>query len=134
MKAQTAFEYMVIAIFVLFFLAPIWAYLSHVQTQTSDQFAVSYAKNVVTQIAKKADLVYSQRMDAKVNINVYIPPGVRYINITGNLININIFTRSGYVDVFEESIAQLNGSLPIQEGLYEIMIKAEGDYVNITLT
>jgi hypothetical protein len=133
MRAQTAFEYMVIVIFVLAFLTPIWIYLSQVQNQTNDQFSLSYAKNAVSQIAKKADLVYSQRMDAKVKIGVYIPRGVEYVNITGNEINMRVYSRSGYVDVFDTSIAQLQGNLPAQEGFYWVLIKAEGDYVNITL-
>ena len=133
MKAQTAFEYLIIAIFILAFLTPIWIYLSQIQTQTGDEFALSYAKNAVTQIAKKSDLIYSQRMDAKVKIEVYIPRGVQYINITGNEINMRVLSSSGPVDIFATSIAQLQGSLPTSEGLYLVLIKAEGDYVNITL-
>ena len=133
MKAQTAFEFMIIAIFVLAFLTPVWIYLTQLQNQTMDEFSLSYAKNAVTQIAKKADLVYSQRMDAKVKIEVYIPRGVQDINISGNEINIQVLSSSGPVDVFATSIAQLQGSLPTDEGLYFVLIKAEGDYVNVTL-
>ncbi|MEE9323081.1 MAG: hypothetical protein V3U72_00905 [Candidatus Aenigmarchaeota archaeon] len=133
MKAQTAFEYMVIAIFILAFLTPIWIYLSQLRAQTNDEFVLSYAKNAVTQIAKNADLIYSQRMDATVKIEVYIPRGIQEVNITGNDINMRVISRSGPVDVFATSIAQLQGSLPVQEGLYSVLIKAEGDYVNVTL-
>ena len=134
MRGQTAFEYMVIAIFVLIFITPIWVYLSQVQTQTNDEFKLSYAKNAVTQIAKKADLVYSQRMGAKIRIEVYIPKGIEYINITGNEVNMRVTSMSGSVDVYATSIAQLQGSLPAQEGLYNVLLKAEGNYVNVTLT
>jgi hypothetical protein len=133
MKAQTAFEFMIIAIFVLAFLTPVWIYLTQLQNQTIDEFSLSYAKNAVTQIAKKADLVYSQRMDAKVKIEIYIPRGVQDINISGNEINMQVLSSSGPVDVFATSIAQLQGSLPTDEGLYFVLIKAEGDYVNVTL-
>jgi len=133
MKGQTAFEFMVIAIFVLAFITPIWVYLGQIQTQTNDQFTLSYAKNVVNQIAKKADLVYSQRMDASVKIEVYIPMGVERINISGNEINMHVSSLSGSTDVYATSSAQMQGSLPANEGLYWVLIKAEGDYVNITL-
>jgi len=133
MKAQTAFEYMVMAIFILMFLMPIWVYMTQIQTQTTDEFRLSYAKNAVTQIAKKADLIYSQRLGARIKIDVYIPSGIEYINITGNEINMRIASSAGSVDVFDTSIAQLQGSLPIQEGLYSVLIKAEGSYVNITI-
>ena len=133
MRAQTAFEFMVVAVFVLAFLTPIWVYLSQMQGETNDQFVLSYARNAVTQIAKKADLVYSQRMEARVKIQVYIPAGVQLINISGNEINMRVLSSSGVVDVFDTSIAQLKGSLPTEEGYYWVLIKAEGDYVNVTL-
>ena len=133
MRGQTAFEYMVIAIFVLMFLMPIWVYMSQIQVQTRDEFALSYAKNAVTQIAKKSDLVYSQRLDARIKIDVYIPRGIHYVNITGNEINRRIMPNAGPGDVFETSIAQLQGTLPTSEGLYSILLKAEGNYVNITV-
>ncbi len=133
MRAQTAFEFMVVAIFVLAFLTPIWVYLSQIQGETSDQFVLSYAKNAVMQIAKKADLVYSQRMDARVKMQIYIPAGVQLINISGNEINMRVLSTSGVVDIFETSIAQLQGSLPTEEGYYWVLIKAEGNYVNITV-
>ncbi|MCK5022953.1 MAG: hypothetical protein KAS04_02160 [Candidatus Aenigmarchaeota archaeon] len=133
MRGQTAFEYMVIAIFVLMFLMPIWVYMSQIQVHTNDEFALSYAKNAVTQIAKKSDLVYSQRLDARIKIDVYIPRGIQYVNVTGNEINMRIMTNAGPVDVFETSIAQLQGTLPTSEGLYSILLKAEGDHVNITV-
>jgi hypothetical protein len=133
MRGQTAFEYMIMAIFIIMFLMPIWVYMTQIQTHTADEFRLSYAKNAVTQIGKKADLIYSQRLGAKIKMDVYIPSGVEYINITGNEINMHVVSMSGPVDVFETSIAQLQGSLPAQEGLYTVLIKAEGDYVNITL-
>ncbi len=133
MKGQGAFEFMIIVVFVLAFLTPIWIYLSQIQAQTADQFALAYAKNAVTQIAKKADLVYSQRMDAQVRIEIYVPAGVQEVNISGNEINMRVLSSSGTADVFATSIAQMQGSLPREEGLYIVLIKAEGDYANITL-
>jgi uncharacterized protein (UPF0333 family) len=133
MRGQAAFEFMIIVVFVFAFLTPIWIYVSQVQVQMADQFALSYAKNAVTQIAKKADLVYSQRMDAKVEMEIYIPSGVQEINISGNEINMRMLSSSGVSDIFATSIAQLQGSLPVEEGLYNVLVKAEGDHVNITL-
>ena len=133
LKAQTAFEFMVIAIFIMAFITPLWIYLSRTQAETSDQFSLSYAKNAVTQIAKKADFIYSQRMDASVEMEIYIPRGVKEINISGHEINMRVSTSYGETDVFASSIAQLNGTLPAQEGLYSVIIKAEGDYVSVSV-
>lgn len=133
MKGQTAFEFMIIAIFVLAFMMPLWFYVAQVQSQTSDQITLSYAKNAAVQIAKRADLVYSQRMDASIKIEIYIPAGVEYINIEGNEVVMHVNSISGDTDVYSTSIAQMQGELPAAEGLYWVMIKAQGDYVNISL-
>lgn len=134
MKVQTAFEFMLIAIFVLAFITPIWFYLSQITLQTEDEFTISYAKNAANQIAKKSDLVYSQGSGASVKIEIYIPRNVKEINITGNEINFRLTTSYGETDIFANSIANLTGSLPTREGLYLIMIKSEGEYVNISMT
>jgi len=131
MKAQTAFEYMIIAIIVLGFLTPVWLYISQVQTQSTEQFSLTYAKNAVKKLAENADLVYSQRLGAKVKVGVYIPNGVEGINITGKTVIMKVYSSSGTVDIFETSMANLNGSLPADPGFHWVLIEAMGDYVQI---
>ncbi len=131
MKAQTAFEYMIIAIIVLGFLTPVWLYISQVQTQSTEQFSLTYAKNAVKKLAENADLVYSQRLGAKVKVGVYIPNGVEGINITGKTVIMKVYSSSGTVDIFETSTANLNGSLPADAGFHWVLIEAMGDYVQI---
>jgi hypothetical protein len=132
-KMQTAFEFMVIAMFLLAFITPVWFYAFQIQNASNDEFVFSYAKNAVTQIAKNADLVYSQGKGASVKIEVYIPRNIQEINITGNEINMRILSSSGITDVFATSIAPLQGNLPTQEGLYWVLIKGEEGYVNISV-
>lgn len=131
MKAQTAFEYMIIAIIVLGFLTPVWLYISQVQTQSTEQFSLTYAKNAVKKLAENADLVYSQRLGAKVKVGIYIPNGVEGINITGKTVIMKVYSSSGTVDIFETSMANLNGSLPADAGFHWVLIEAMGDYVQI---
>jgi uncharacterized protein (UPF0333 family) len=133
MRAQVAFEYLVIVIIVLAFLTPLWIYLSQVKTQTVGELSLSYAKNAVKKIADASDLVYSQRLNAKVRIGVYIPRNVQEINITGKMIDMRVLSDSTLVDVFENTKADLNGSLPTNEGFYWILVEAKGDYVQISL-
>ncbi|NIO19416.1 MAG: hypothetical protein GTN76_01370 [Candidatus Aenigmarchaeota archaeon] len=132
MRAQTAFEYMVIAIIILAFLTPMWLYVSQVQNESAEGLSLTYAKNAVKKIAENADLVYSQRLGAKVKVGIYIPRGVEEINITGKTVIMRIYSSSGAVDIFETSTADLNGTLPTTSGFHWVMIEAKGDYVQIS--
>jgi len=131
MKAQTAFEYMTIAIIILAFLTPVWLYVSQVQSESAEQLSLTYAKNAVKKIAENADLVYSQRLGAKVKVGVYIPNGVEDINITGKTVIMKVYSSSGVADIFETSTANLNGTLPTDSGFHWVLIEAKGDYVQI---
>ncbi len=125
---------MVIAMIILGFLVPIWLYVSQVQNESAETLALTYAKNAVKKIAENADLVYSQRLGAKVKVGVYIPNGVEEINITGKTVIMKVYSSSGVVDIFETSAANLNGSLPTTSGFHWILIEAKGDYVQIDMS
>ena len=132
MKAQTAFEYMVIVLLVMAFITPVWYHLNSVQQSTADQFIYTYAKAALNKLKDNADLVYSQRYDARVTIKIYIPPGVQNISISGNDLRMTVYTSDGVQDVFETTTSTVSGSLPTSEGLYTVLLEAKGDYVEIS--
>lgn len=131
-KAQAALEYIIIVSMVLVFMIPIWTYVSSMQSQTSVELALTYAKNTANQIADAANLVYSQGPPAKLKISVYIPYGVENVTIVNSTIKFTIWARPGYSDVFAFSNAQLNGTLPTKEGYYWMDIEATDNIVQIT--
>jgi uncharacterized protein (UPF0333 family) len=124
MKAQPAFEYMLIVIIALAFMIPVWVYVTSVKTETTDELSLSYAKNAVEKMASTADLVYSQGPPAKVKVKVYIPNGVYGFNVTNNTIILDVMYMGNLNPVFGESRARLNGTLPTAEGNYWMQIEA----------
>jgi uncharacterized protein (UPF0333 family) len=134
MKAQAAFEYMLIVILVLAFLVPLWTYTLSVNNEASDELALSYAKNTVESITSAADLVYSQGPPAKVKITVFIPGGVQEANITNRTVALKVQYTTGVTGVFAVSRARLNGTIPTSRGTYWLEIRAvdHADYdINI---
>ncbi len=123
---------MIIVAAVLVFLVPIWAYVSGVQMQAGSELSISYAKNAAEQIADTAGLVYSQGSPAKVNMRVYIPGGVEDVNIIGKTIVLRVRTTAGVSDVFSISIAEMNGTIPSQEGTYLVTVEAKNGFVQIS--
>jgi len=129
---QVAFEYMIIVATVLVFLVPIWAYVSGIQMQAEAELSLSYAKNTAEQIADTAGLVYTQGPPAKVDMRVYIPSGVEDINIINRTVVLRVRTTAGVSDVFSISIAEMNGTIPTQEGTYIVTIEAMDGFVQIS--
>ncbi len=133
MKAQVAFEYMMIFGLALAFAIPVWIYVASVQQGTGEELSASYAENAARQMTSSADLVYSQGSPAKVRLNVYIPSGVDNASITGGrTIVFTVRTSAGPTDIFSSSVANMTGTIPSSEGSYLINIESRGSYVEIT--
>jgi hypothetical protein len=132
MRGQTAFEYMVIVLTIMAFIAPIWYHLNNVQKNTADQFVETYVQSATNKLVDNVDLIYSQRFDARVIVKIYIPPGIDSIGISGNQIGMTYWTQRGLQTIVKPTVAQVQGSLPIKEGLYDVLIEAQGDYVQIS--
>ncbi len=128
-----AMEYLIIVIIVVLFLTPMWLYLAQVRGQANDRYATAYAKNFVKKLSETADMVHSQSMGAKAKISVFVPENVQGINITGNHIRMKVLTTSGTVDVWEDTMGNLNGTIPAVTGLYWVLVESKGDYVQIGL-
>lgn len=134
MKAQTAMEYMIIVGIVLAFMLPLWIYVTTSQQRITTELSITYGKNAIDQIVSAADLVYSQGPPAKVTISVYIPSGIDNITITGNVIIMKVRVDSRLSDLVAVSNTQLNGTLPVSEGTYDIDIEAVDNFVQIIAT
>ncbi|MBI4173703.1 MAG: hypothetical protein HY519_03200 [Candidatus Aenigmarchaeota archaeon] len=132
MRAQAAFEYMVIVGIVLAFLIPVWLYVSSLQARAGEELSISYAENAVQRIAKTADLVFSQGSGARVQTQVYIPGGVESSAIIGRSVILNLRTGQAVSNVTALSIATLNGTIPTSEGSYQMTMEAKTGYVQVT--
>jgi type II secretory pathway pseudopilin PulG len=132
MRAQAAFEYMVIVAIVLAFILPIWAYVSSLEQQTTTQLSLSYAKNAAEKLADTANLVFSQGTPARVEVRVYIPRGVEAVTIVNKTIDFKVQTDGVLSDVTATSSASLNGTLPTREGTYLFAVEAKNGFVQIT--
>ena len=137
MKAQSAFEYLIIISIVISFLIPIWAYVLSTQQRTTDELSLSYANNAVSRIVDTADLVYSQGPPAKVTIRVYMPAGIQRLIFYNNTMVLTVRTSSGFSDVYDTSIAAINVTQGLnetlsEEGTYLLKVEAYGNVVQIS--
>jgi uncharacterized protein (UPF0333 family) len=124
MKAQAAFEYMLVVIIVLGFLVPLWTYTLSMHNEASDELTLSYAKSAVETLTSAADLVYTQGAPAKVKVSVFVPDGVELANITNRTVILKVAYTGGTTGILSTSRARLNGTVPTRRGTYWMEVRA----------
>ena len=132
MKLQVAMEYLLIIGLVLTFIAPLWIYVTVMRNEASNQLDLSYAKLAVDKLAEAADFVYSQGSGASVTIKLYIPSGVVGGSVGNNTIRLDVLYKSSINNVIAMTQANVSGTLPSNEGLYEVKVVCNGSYVQIS--
>jgi len=131
MRGQAAIEYFVVVGLVVMFMIPLWSYIVATQDDIGQEISLSYAQTAAKQIADAASLVHSQGYPAKISIRVYVPDNVLNVSLTQKTVNFNITYAGLLTDVWSRSNADLNGSVPINEGYYNFDIQSMDTYVQI---
>ncbi|MFH0956439.1 MAG: hypothetical protein V1813_01105 [Candidatus Aenigmatarchaeota archaeon] len=127
MKAQAAFEYMLVVLIALAFMVPLWTYMITVNSEASDELSLSYAKDAARMLSSACDLVYTQGPPAKVSLTIFVPSGTVASAITNGTIMFTIRHGGGESVIFAESRARINGTLPASSGSYVMEVSALDD-------
>ena len=133
MKSQVAVEYLIIVSVAFMILIPTILYLNQTFIGYSDDNKLSKASETVKKIGQTADWVYSQGPPAKQTIEIFIPKDLEEISLNNKTVLFKVRTSAGVSDVFYESVAPLNGTLPFNNGYYFISLTAFQNYVNISV-
>ncbi len=130
-KAQAALEYMMVVGMVLIILAPI-IYYSYQQNEIA--IRASQAKLAASRISSAADSIYAQGPGAKTFLDILLPAGYSPQSfVSGNIINIRVYTAAGLGDFVETTRANMSGFLPGDSGYRRIyLMMLDSGHVNIT--
>ncbi|MFA5246492.1 MAG: hypothetical protein WC408_01215 [Candidatus Micrarchaeia archaeon] len=77
----------------------------------SDSIRIAQARDAVDKIASASDYVHSLGNGAKTTVKIYLPEGVRLINMTGNRVHMRVALPSGDTDIYSTTNAPLRGTL-----------------------
>jgi len=133
MKSQVAVEYLIIVSVAFMILIPTILYLNQTFIGYNDDNKLSKASETVKKIGQTADWVYSQGPPAKQTIEIFIPKDLEEISLNNKTVLFKVRTSAGVSDVFYESVAPLNGTVPSNSGYYFVSLTAFQDYVNISV-
>src|SRR3989339_594807 len=93
-RGQSAVELMIILAVGLVVLLGIMGLFFDVETNVSGQVEQRKARNAVDSLADAAEMVYQQGEGSRTRVYVSFPEEVNYINITNNLILMNLYVES----------------------------------------
>jgi len=133
MKSQISTEYLIIVSFALMVLIPYILYLTNMSQGFSEDNTLTVASNSVQKIGQTADLVYSRGEPARLKISILMPSNVQEISFIGKTMNWKVKTSSGVSDIYYNSVATLEGSLPTTPGYYNVIVEATDSEVNICI-
>ncbi|MFH1106794.1 MAG: hypothetical protein V1787_02765 [Candidatus Micrarchaeota archaeon] len=131
-RAQAATEYLMMMGLALLIVVPLWFFVNDSVGKTRQELQFSYAKVAVNKIRDAADVVYIQGPPARIYMELQFPDNIHSATVGGREILIRMPTPSGFTDVYSVTIGDVQGSLPTRAGLVRILVKSEGNYVNVT--
>lgn len=131
-KSQVSVEYLVIISVAFLILTPLIVYSYQLFIGYKDETKIALAKDLVKKVGEGADWVYSQGYPARMCLKVTVPEGVTEASLLNKTVLLKIKTVAGETDIYHNTNAPLNGSLPVKAGVYKICLIAFPEYVNVS--
>ncbi|MBI2108443.1 hypothetical protein HYT54_04920 [Candidatus Woesearchaeota archaeon] len=133
-RSQAGIEYLMIIGFVTLITIPlIIIYFTSVQ-DTGDEINSRQALNIARKIADASESVYFLGEPSQTTIKAYIPPNVHNATLNGREVMYVVRTRYGLSELVQISSVNMTGSLPINQGIHSIALKAQSNGVTISYT
>ncbi|MEM5815277.1 MAG: hypothetical protein QXD89_02205 [Candidatus Aenigmatarchaeota archaeon] len=134
MKQQISIEYLIIISFSLMVLTPIILFLYDYSSMQEEEYSLMLASESVKKIGEIVDYVYLQGEPSKITIKVTIPKNLEEIKFLNKTIIFKVKTYSGITDIYYNSISEIFGYIPKEEGEYFLTVQAKdkGVYINVS--
>ncbi|MCX8166331.1 MAG: hypothetical protein N3E37_00560 [Candidatus Micrarchaeota archaeon] len=94
-----------------------------VWTSANDNSKAAMARNAVDRIASYSDYVYSLEPGSKAVIDVYLPKGIKSINISNKYVIMKVEMSNGITDFFANTLSNQTGYIEPNEGRQTIVIE-----------
>ena len=131
-RGQSAVELMIILAVGLVVLLGIMGLFFDVETNVSGQVEQRKARNAVDSLADAAEMVYQQGEGSRTRVYVSFPEEVNYINITNNLILMNLYVGGKERNVYRSLGFNLSGAFPVTPGNAYLYVESKASSVVIS--
>jgi uncharacterized protein (UPF0333 family) len=130
-KGQVSIEYLIIVGFVTVVLIGILGVAFIYSGAIKDQIKMSQVNNYANKIISASESVYYSGSPSKTTLMLYLPEGVKLINITNNSLYLSVETSTGLNEMSFSSNVPINGNLIADSGIRKIQVMADTDKVVI---
>lgn len=129
---QVSVEYLIIMGFVAVMMVPLIIIYYKFTSESKDEIISSQLNQIAAKVADAADAVYFLGTPSQSTIRAYIPGNVDNATLNNREVYFRVKSSSGYYDIVQVTSVNLSGELPTKQGTYDIMIKAQEDFVEIS--
>jgi len=131
-RGQTGIEYVIIMGFVTFAVMSVLVLAYFYSDNIKDQIKLNQVESFAAQLINSAESVYFAGEPSETTVSLYLPEGVKSIEIISNNLIITTSTSSGENKRAFTSRVPLEGAISQGEGMKKLVIKAEVDHVSIS--
>ncbi len=131
-KGQSSMEYLLLASFIMGIVLVLIVFFQSYSQETQDQIRMTQLHQLAKKLADSAEEVYYLGTPSKLTIKANIPPNVKKVTIGNNEIFFVLSTTQGDNEVGYVSKVNITGTLPKNEGIYEIVVESKGSYVLVS--
>ena len=131
-KSQAGIEYMILLGFVTFAVISILIMAYFYSDQIRDRLRLNQVESFASQLVNSAESVFFAGEPSKTTVRLYLPDGIKSIEIVSDAIIINTHLSSGdNLRAFDSNVP-LQGTISISEGIKKLSVEAKEDYVLIS--
>ena len=131
-RGQAGVEYMIIIAFVTFAVMSILVMAYFYSDKIGDGIKLNQVESFATQLTNSAESIFYSGEPSKITLRLYIPAGVKSIEINSDYLIIITTTSSGDNKRVFESRVPLQGEISVSEGIKKLTLEAKEDYVLIS--
>ncbi|MBW3017230.1 hypothetical protein KY316_02565 [Candidatus Woesearchaeota archaeon] len=130
-RAQSSMEYLLLTSFILGVVLVLIVLFQTYSQETLDNIRMTQADQIARKIVDSAEKVYYLGEPSKITIKAHMPSNVKSITIGNNEIFFVLSTSQGDNEIGYVTNINISGSLPVNEGIYEISVESKGSYVEV---
>lgn len=131
-KGQVSMEYLLVLGFLLLLLIPLLVLYNSTQKDTQDQLVEAQARKVGNLIRDAAERVYFAGEPAQETLQLQFPRNIKNITFTNASMYFTLAGGANQYDLLIPSLAPLNGTLLVNEGVHIVVVRAQGGVVQVS--
>lgn len=133
-KGQISIEYMSLVGITAVIVISLLVISNYYSRQVEDTINTNQLDQIAKEIVDTAESMYYFGEPSRTTIKVFIPKGIRDVNVGSNEISFRVNTHFGEIDMSYSSDVALQGDISTSYGFHYITIEAKEGYVWINST